>query len=67
MERNVATVQASEALHQAARELAERSVAMARVLLGAEIEPPTVARGGRKASERAMAAAAAASEAGSDG
>lgn len=60
MERNVATVQASEALHQAARELAERTVKTAEVLLSAAVEPPAVSRGGRKASDRAVAHSAAA-------
>ncbi len=51
MERNVAYVQQSDSLHQAARELAARSVTMAKVLLATEIEPEKVSRGGRKGSQ----------------
>jgi hypothetical protein len=51
MERNVSYVQQSESLHQAARELAARSVTMAKVLLATEIEPEKVSRGGRKGSQ----------------
>jgi len=52
MENNVAFVERSQALHQAARELAERAVTSARVLLEADYEPKKVSRGGRKASMR---------------
>ncbi|HEX2644213.1 MAG TPA: NAD(P)H-dependent oxidoreductase, partial [Thermoanaerobaculia bacterium] len=48
MERNVAFVQQSAALHEAAAELADRAVDMARVLLETRIETGKVARGGRK-------------------
>lgn len=50
MERNVSYVQNSEALHQAARELAARSVTMAKVLLTTQVEQEKVSRGGRKGS-----------------
>jgi multimeric flavodoxin WrbA/nitrite reductase/ring-hydroxylating ferredoxin subunit len=50
MENNIAFVEHSAALHQAARELAERAIDTARVLLEADYEPTRVARGGRKAS-----------------
>jgi multimeric flavodoxin WrbA/nitrite reductase/ring-hydroxylating ferredoxin subunit len=49
MENNVAFVRRSGALHLAARELAERAVASAKVLLEDDYEPTKVARGGRKA------------------
>jgi hypothetical protein len=48
MERNIAFVQQSEELHQGARELAARSVTMAKVLLMTQAEPEKVSRGGRK-------------------
>jgi nitrite reductase/ring-hydroxylating ferredoxin subunit/multimeric flavodoxin WrbA len=48
MERNVSFVQHSAALHEAAAELADRAVDMARVLLETRIETGKVARGGRK-------------------
>lgn len=48
MERNVSYVQTSQSLHQAARELAERSLEMSHVLLGHHHETGHVARGGRK-------------------
>ena len=49
MERNVAFVQKSPALHDAARELAARAVDMARVMLDSAIEDRKLLRGGRKA------------------
>jgi nitrite reductase/ring-hydroxylating ferredoxin subunit/multimeric flavodoxin WrbA len=49
MERNVAVVQKSPALHEAARELAARAVDMARVLIDSSIEDRKLLRGGRKA------------------
>jgi len=49
MERNVAHVQQSQGLHDAARELAARAVDMARVLLDSAIEDRKLLRGGRKA------------------
>jgi nitrite reductase/ring-hydroxylating ferredoxin subunit/multimeric flavodoxin WrbA len=49
MERNVAFVQQSEGLHEAARELAVRSVEMAKVLLASSIEDRKTPRRGRKA------------------
>jgi len=49
MERNVEQVRKSTELHDAARELAERSVAMARVLLDSAIEERENRRAGRKA------------------
>jgi nitrite reductase/ring-hydroxylating ferredoxin subunit/multimeric flavodoxin WrbA len=49
MERNVAFVQKSTELHEAARELAGRAVAMARVLLDSAIEEGKMSRRGRKA------------------
>jgi hypothetical protein len=51
MERNVAYVRQSESLHQAARELAGRSVDTARLLLASQVEPEKVARGGRKGNQ----------------
>jgi hypothetical protein len=51
MERNVAYVQQSESLHQAARELAARAVSTAKVLLATQMEPEKVARGGRKGNQ----------------
>lgn len=49
MERNIAAVRDSPALHDAARELAARAVDMARVLLSSAIEDRKLLRGGRKA------------------
>ena len=51
MERNVAYVQQSESLHQAARELAGRAVDTAKLLLASQMEPEKVARGGRKGNQ----------------
>jgi multimeric flavodoxin WrbA len=51
MERNIAYVQQSESLHQAARELAGRAVSTAKVLLATQMEPEKVARGGRKGNQ----------------
>ena len=48
MERNVSYVQTNQALHQAARELAERALEASHVLLSHHHEPDHVARGGRK-------------------
>lgn len=53
MERNMAAVAKSEALHAAARELVERAVAMAGKLLAAEEAPRRAPRGGRKAGRSA--------------
>lgn len=50
MERNVAHVQASEALRNGARELVSRSAEMAKCLLEREIARASIERGGRKAS-----------------
>lgn len=50
MERNVAYVQQSESLHQGARELAARTVTMAKVLLETQVEEEKISRGGRKGS-----------------
>ncbi|HSS77039.1 MAG TPA: NAD(P)H-dependent oxidoreductase, partial [Thermoanaerobaculia bacterium] len=55
MERNVAFVKGSEALHEAARELAGRAVDMAKILLTTPYEGEHIARAGRKGSQ-AMAA-----------
>ncbi|MEZ5314218.1 MAG: NAD(P)H-dependent oxidoreductase [Thermoanaerobaculia bacterium] len=49
MERNVASVRDSPELHEAARDLAARAVAMANVLLESAIEDRKLLRGGRKA------------------
>jgi multimeric flavodoxin WrbA len=49
MERNVAVVQQSQGLHDAARELAARAVDMARILIDSAIEDRKLMRGGRKA------------------
>jgi nitrite reductase/ring-hydroxylating ferredoxin subunit/multimeric flavodoxin WrbA len=49
MERNVAHVQRSPELHDAARELAARAVEMAKVVLASAIEERKPPRGGRKA------------------
>jgi nitrite reductase/ring-hydroxylating ferredoxin subunit/multimeric flavodoxin WrbA len=49
MERNVAEVRENEELHQGARELAHRAVALARVLLANELQSAKTERGGRKA------------------
>ena len=51
MERNVAFVQQSESLHQAARELAGRAVNTSKVLLMTQVETEKVARGGRKGNQ----------------
>ena len=48
MERNVAFVQQSQALHEAARELAGRAIDMARILLTTPYEGERIARAGRK-------------------
>jgi len=50
MERNVAFVRESDDLHTGARELAERAIDHARVLLAAEALPGRMVRAGRKAS-----------------
>jgi nitrite reductase/ring-hydroxylating ferredoxin subunit/multimeric flavodoxin WrbA len=50
MERNVAYVKESEDLHRSARELAERAVGMARLVLESDVCPERVVRAGRKAS-----------------
>jgi hypothetical protein len=49
MERNVAFVRESRSLHDAARELAQRAVDMARILLDSAIEDRKPPRAGRKA------------------
>ena len=49
MERNVAFVRSSQALHDAARELAQRAVDMSRILLDSAIEDRKPPRAGRKA------------------
>ncbi len=49
MERNVAEVRENEELHQGARELARRSIELAKVLLANELQAPKTDRGGRKA------------------
>jgi len=49
MERNVEVVRESQELHEGARELAARAVAMAEVLLGSEAASRKLERGGRKA------------------
>jgi hypothetical protein len=54
MERNVAIVREHTELHDAARQLAARAVAMARVLQTTEVSAETVMRAGRKASAGAM-------------
>ncbi len=51
MERNIAFVQQSESLHQAARELAARAVNTSKVLLMTQVETEKVARGGRKGNQ----------------
>jgi multimeric flavodoxin WrbA/nitrite reductase/ring-hydroxylating ferredoxin subunit len=50
MENNVRHVRESGALHDGARELAERAVHLAKVLLETELSMPHIQRGGRKAS-----------------
>jgi multimeric flavodoxin WrbA/nitrite reductase/ring-hydroxylating ferredoxin subunit len=54
MERNVAFVQHSRSLHEGARELAKRAIAMAEVLLAADCDSGRVERAGRKAGAGAM-------------
>jgi multimeric flavodoxin WrbA/nitrite reductase/ring-hydroxylating ferredoxin subunit len=54
MERNVAFVQKSAALHQGARALVERAVGMANLLLGAGAGPARTERAGRKACRSAL-------------
>ena len=49
MERNVAQVQSSEELREAARGLADRAVELSRILLEHAAEPALMPRGGRKA------------------
>jgi len=49
MERNVAIVRQSTELHDAARELATRAIAMAQVLLDSAVEDRRMSRRGRKA------------------
>ncbi len=49
MERNVAFVQQSEALHQGARELVMRAMKLAQHLIAEEPAPTRISRGGRKA------------------
>ncbi len=49
MERNIAQVRGSVALHEAAHELAARAVDMARLLLDSKVEDRRLERGGRKA------------------
>ncbi len=49
MERNIAVVQQSAALHQGARELAERALETSRLLLGTAAQPKRSVRAGRKA------------------
>jgi hypothetical protein len=49
MEQNVARVQASKELHDGARALADRCVAMAAELISAGEGPGQIERGGRKA------------------
>jgi hypothetical protein len=51
MENNMRYVQGSAMLHEGARALAERCVALAQVLVGGQVESGPVARGGRKAHE----------------
>src|SRR5437763_3894688 len=48
MERNIAFVQGSQPLHEAARELAGRAIDMAKILLATPYEPEHIARAGRK-------------------
>jgi nitrite reductase/ring-hydroxylating ferredoxin subunit/multimeric flavodoxin WrbA len=55
MEHNVAFVRDSPELHDGARELADRSVRMARLLVDADACPERVTRAGRKASGQATA------------
>lgn len=49
MENNVRAVQHSERLHQGARSLAERTIAMAQLLVAGQIPEGALVRGGRKA------------------
>ena len=56
MERNVAFVQRSEALHDGARALARRAVEMSQLLLAADCDSGTIERAGRKAGAPAMEA-----------
>ncbi len=49
MENNIAAVRGSEELHDGARELCARSVAMAKLALGSQLEADRIPRGGRKA------------------
>ena len=58
MERNVAFVRGSRELHDGARQLACRAVAMAQVLLDSAIEERRLERGGRKAYHDAPAGGA---------
>ncbi len=58
MERNVAIVRASSELHDAARELTARAIAMAQALLERDLCPERIGRAGRKASGGVLKAAA---------
>jgi hypothetical protein len=49
MENNVRAVQESEALHEGARALADRCIAMATLMLDGSLAAPKRVRGGRKA------------------
>jgi nitrite reductase/ring-hydroxylating ferredoxin subunit/multimeric flavodoxin WrbA len=49
MENNVKAVQLSARLHEGARALADRTIDMARLLVGGQISEPQLVRGGRKA------------------
>jgi multimeric flavodoxin WrbA/nitrite reductase/ring-hydroxylating ferredoxin subunit len=51
MERNIAFVQGSQPLHEAARELAGRAIDMAKILLTTPYEGEHIARAGRKGSQ----------------
>jgi nitrite reductase/ring-hydroxylating ferredoxin subunit/multimeric flavodoxin WrbA len=55
MEHNIAFVQESQELHQAARDLIERSVEMGKVMLGSTVAQERINRAGRKASRRVHA------------
>lgn len=54
MERNVLTVQRSKELHEGARDLLDRAVALSRHLLADCSDPPRIDRGGRKAHRLTM-------------
>lgn len=55
MENNVRVVEESEALHEGARALADRCIAMSQLMLDGTLVAPKRARGGRKAHRTRLA------------